>query len=143
MRAVACALLLAAGFWADAGRAVRRLWEKPEPNVVSGNALSAEGDLDGALKAYEAAKVPEGGTADAALALDRASVLLRKGNTDAAPRALADSTKALQQGDASLKPLAAYDLGYALEPRGAWWAGRCARIWARRSPWTPPTRMRK
>jgi len=118
MRAVACALLLAAGFWADAGRAVRRLWEKPEPNVVSGNALSAEGDLDGALKAYEAAKVPEGGTADAALALDRASVLLRKGNTDAAPRALADSTKALQQGDASLKPLAAYDLGYALEQSG-------------------------
>jgi len=118
VKAVACALLLAAGFWTQAGRAVRRLWEKPEPNVVAGNALAAENDLEGALKAYEAAKVPEGGTADAALALDRASVNLRRGDPEAAPRALADSTKALQQGDSSLKPLAAYDLGYALEQSG-------------------------
>jgi hypothetical protein len=121
MKAVACALAVAAGaagFWAEAGRAVRRLWEKPEPNVVTGNALAAGNDLDGALKAYEAAKVPEGGTAEAALALDRASLHLRRADPEAAPRALADSTKALQQGDASLKPLAAYDLGYALEQSG-------------------------
>ena len=118
MRAIACALLVAAGFWAGAGRAVRRLWEKPEPNVVTANALAAENDLDGALKAYEAAEVPEGGTADAALALDRASLQLRRADPEAAPRALADATKALQQGDASLKPLAAYDLGYALEQSG-------------------------
>ena len=118
MKAVACALLVAAGFWTQAGRAVRRLWEKPEPSVVTGNALAASGDVDGALKAYQAAKVPENSPADAALALNRASALLRLGDTDKAPRALADSTKALQQGDASLKPLAAYDLGYALEQSG-------------------------
>jgi len=118
VKAIACALLIAAGFWSQAGRAVRRLWEKPEPNVVTGNALAAENDLEGALKAYEAAKVPEGGTAEAALALDRASLNLRRADPEAAPRALADSTKALQQGDASLKPLAAYDLGYALEQSG-------------------------
>jgi tetratricopeptide (TPR) repeat protein len=121
MKAVACALAVAAGaagFWTEAGRAVRRLWEKPEPNVVTGNALAAGNDLDGALKAYEAAKVPEGGTAEAALALDRASLHLRRADPEAAPRALADSAKALQQGDASLKPLAAYDLGYALEQSG-------------------------
>ncbi|MFL5373054.1 MAG: tetratricopeptide repeat protein [Myxococcales bacterium] len=118
MRAVACALLVAAGFWTQAGRAVRRLWEKPEPSVVTGNALAASGDVDGAIKAYEGAKVPENSPADAALAFNRASALLRRGDTDAAPRALADSTKALQQGDASVKPLAAYDLGYALEQSG-------------------------
>jgi Tetratricopeptide repeat len=118
VKAVACALLVAAGFWTEAGRAVRRLWEKPESSVVAGNALAAGGDVDGALKAYERAKVPENSPADAALALDRASALLRRGDTDAAPRALADSTKALQQGDASVKPLAAYDLGYALEQSG-------------------------
>jgi tetratricopeptide (TPR) repeat protein len=121
MKAVACALAVAAGaagLWAEAGRAVRRLWEKPEPNVTSGNALAAGNDLDGALKAYQAAKVPEGGSAEAALALDRASLHLRRGDPEAAPRALADSTKALQQGDAALKPLAAYDLGYALEQSG-------------------------
>ena len=118
MKAIACALVVAASFWVEAGRAVRRLWEKPEPNVVTGNALAAENDLEGALKAYEAAKVPEGGTADGALALDRASVNLRRGDPEAAPRALADATKALQQGDAALKPLAAYDLGYALEQSG-------------------------
>ncbi|MFL5414066.1 MAG: hypothetical protein ACJ79D_22075, partial [Myxococcales bacterium] len=89
MRAVACALLVAAGFWTQAGRAVRRLWEKPEPSVVTGNALAASGDVDGALKAYEKAKVPENSPADAALALDRASALLRRGDTDSAPRALA------------------------------------------------------
>jgi tetratricopeptide (TPR) repeat protein len=121
VKAIACALAIMAGaasFWTEAGRAVRRLWEKPEPNVVTGNALAAENDLDGALKAYEAAKVPEGGTAEAALALDRASLHLRRADPEAAPRALADATKALQQGDASLKPLAAYDLGYALEQSG-------------------------
>jgi len=118
VKAIACALVVAASFWVEAGRAVRRLWEKPEPNVVTGNALAAENDLEGALKAYEAAKVPEGGTADGALALDRASVNLRRGDPEAAPRALADATKALQQCDAALKPLAAYDLGYALEQSG-------------------------
>ena len=56
MKAIACALVVAASFWVEAGRAVRRLWEKPEPNVVTGNALAAENDLEGALKAYEAAK---------------------------------------------------------------------------------------
>jgi Ca-activated chloride channel family protein len=118
MKALLCAILLAAGFWSEAGRAVRRLWQKPEPNVVTGNALVGENDLDGALKAYEKAKVPEGSAADGALALNRASVNLRRGDPEAAPRALADATKALQHGDASLKPLAAYDLGYALEQSG-------------------------
>ncbi len=62
-----------------AGRALRRLVEKPEPNVAEGNARAAAGDVEGALNAYEKAEAPEHGPRAAALAHDRASALLRAG----------------------------------------------------------------
>jgi tetratricopeptide (TPR) repeat protein len=101
-----------------AGRALRRLVEKPEPNVAEGNARAAAGDVDGALQAYEKAKVPDKGTKAAALAHDRASALLRSGDARVAPQAVQEANRALSEGDAGLKAIAAYDLGYALEQSG-------------------------
>ena len=50
-----------------AGRALRRLIEKPEPNVAEGNARAIRGDVEGALQAYEKAQAPETGPKAAAL----------------------------------------------------------------------------
>jgi tetratricopeptide (TPR) repeat protein len=101
-----------------AGRALRRLVEKPEPSVSEGNARAAGGDVEGALKAYEKAQVPEHGTGAAGLAHDRASALLRAGDARLAPQAVQESNRALAEGDAKLKAMGAYDLGYALEQSG-------------------------
>ena len=106
------------GLFERAERAVRRLWEKPEPHVAEGNALAAQGNLEGALKEYEKAKVPEHGAQAGALALDRASALLRSGDAHAAPQAIQESNRAFAEGDAKLKPQAAYDLAYGLEQAG-------------------------
>jgi tetratricopeptide (TPR) repeat protein len=103
---------------ARAGRALRRLVEKPEPNVVEGNARAVQGDLDGALEAYEKARVPESGPQAAGLAHDRASALLRAGDAKLAPQAVQEANRALTEGDVPLKAIAAYDLGYALEQSG-------------------------
>jgi tetratricopeptide (TPR) repeat protein len=100
------------------GRALRRLVEKPEPNVAEGNARAAAGDIEGALKAYEKADVPEHGPRAAALAHDRASALLRAGDAQLAPQAVQEANRGLAEGDAPLKAIAAYDLGYALEQSG-------------------------
>ena len=101
-----------------AGRALRRLIEKPEPHVAEGNARAAQGDVQGALEAYEEAKVPEHGNRAAALAHDKASALLRAGDARLAPQAVQEANRALAEGDAPLKAIAAYDLGYALEQSG-------------------------
>ncbi len=101
-----------------AGRALRRLVEKPEPNVAEGNARAAAGDVEGALNAYEKAEAPEHGPRAAALAHDRASALLRAGNARLAPQAVQEANRALTEGDAPLKAMGAYDLGYALEQSG-------------------------
>ena len=101
-----------------AARALRRLIEKPEPNVVEGNALAIHGDVEGALKAYEKAQAPETGPKAAALAHDRASALLRAGDAKLAPQAVQEANRALTEGDAPLKAIGAYDLGYALEQSG-------------------------
>jgi len=101
-----------------AGRALRRLVEKPEPHVAEGNARAAHGDVDGALEEYEKAKVPEHGARAGALAHNRASALLRAGDAKVAPRAIQEANRALTEGDASLKATGAYDLGYALEQAG-------------------------
>src|SRR5712671_4828861 len=101
-----------------AARALRRLVEKPEPNVAEGNARAAHGDVDGALDAYEKAEVPETGPRAAALAHDRASALLRSGDARVAPQAVQEANRALAEGDAPLKAIGAYDLGYALEQSG-------------------------
>jgi len=101
-----------------AARALRRLVEKPEPHVAEGNARAAQGDVDGALDAYEKAEVPETGPRAAALAHDRASALLRSGDAKVAPQAVQEANRALAEGDAPLKAIGAYDLGYALEQSG-------------------------
>jgi tetratricopeptide (TPR) repeat protein len=112
------ALLLASGVWDRAADMVRRLWEKPEPSVVEGNALVAADDPDGALKKYEEARVPDKGPAAGALSLDKSSALLHRGDGRSAPQAIEEANRAFEQGDAAVKPLAAYDLGYALEQSG-------------------------
>jgi tetratricopeptide (TPR) repeat protein len=105
-------------FFERAGRALRRLVEKPEPNVTEGNARASSGDVEGALNAYEKARVPEHGTNAAALAHDRASALVRAGDARLAPQAVQEANRALGEGDAKLKAIGAYDLGYALEQAG-------------------------
>jgi tetratricopeptide (TPR) repeat protein len=112
------ALLLASGVWDRAADMVRRLWEKPEPAVVEGNALVAADDPDGALRKYEEARVPDKGPAAGALSLDKSSALLHRGDGRSAPQAIEEANRAFEQGDAAVKPLAAYDLGYALEQSG-------------------------
>jgi tetratricopeptide (TPR) repeat protein len=101
-----------------AAHALRRLIEKPEPNVSEGNARAIRGDLEGALEAYEKAQAPESGPGAAALAHDRASALLRAGDAKLAPQAVQEANRALTEGDAPLKAIGAYDLGYALEQSG-------------------------
>jgi tetratricopeptide (TPR) repeat protein len=101
-----------------AGRALRKLVEKPEPHVAEGNARAVNGDVEGALDEYEKAKLPEHGPKAGAAAHNRASALLRAGDAKVAPRAIEEANRALTEGDSSLKPTAAYDLGYALEQAG-------------------------
>ncbi len=93
----------------------RRLYQKPEPQVAAGNALAAQNDAAGALEKYDAAqqRMPD----DGALAHDRATALLKLG-AEKAPEALSEAARAMDQGDASVKPLAAYDEALALEQLG-------------------------
>lgn len=93
----------------------RRLYEKPEPQVARGNALAAQNDAAGALEQYDDARkrLPD----DGALAHDRATALLKLG-AEKAPEALTEAARALDHGDASVKPLAAYDEALALEQLG-------------------------
>ena len=93
----------------------RRLYEKPEPQVAAGNALAAQNDAAGALDQYDQAqkRLPD----DGALAHDRATTLLKLGAAKA-PEALAEAGRALERGDAAVKPLAAYDAALALEQLG-------------------------
>lgn len=94
---------------------LRRLYEKPEPQVAAGNALAAQNDATGALEKYDEARkrMPD----DGALAHDRATALLKLG-AEKAPEALSEAARALDHGDASVKPLAAYDEALALEQLG-------------------------
>ena len=93
----------------------RRLYEKPEPQVAAGNALAAQNDPAGALEKYDEAqkRMPDEG----ALAHDRATTLLKLG-AEKAPEALSEAARAMDHGDASVKPLAAYDEALALEQLG-------------------------
>ena len=93
----------------------RRLYEKPEPQVAAGNALAAQNDAAGALEKYDQVqkRLPE----DGALAHDRATALLKLG-AEKAPEALSEAARALDKGDAAVKPLAAYDQALALEQLG-------------------------
>jgi tetratricopeptide (TPR) repeat protein len=96
-------------------RAVRRLYEREDDDVASGNALAAQDDPEGALGAYDRARtrLPE----DPRLSFDRATVLLKLDPSKAAAAA-GEAAQAFQRGDASLKPKAAYALALADESMG-------------------------
>jgi Ca-activated chloride channel homolog len=96
-------------------RAFHRLYEKSDPDVDAGNALSARSDAEGALKAYEPAlaRLPE----SPELRFDRANALLKLG-AQSAPEAGKEAAYALEHGGGELKPKAAFDLGLADEAMG-------------------------
>lgn len=96
-------------------RALRRLYQREDDDVARGNALAAQNDADGALREYDKARArrPD----DPRIAYDRATVLLKM-DPKAAPVAAAEASQALQNGDAELKPKAAYDLALATEAMG-------------------------
>lgn len=100
-------------------RAVRRLWERDEPSATRGNALLAQNDVPGALRAYDEAeaKVSPSSEAAAALALNRAGALLKQG-AEEAPRALEQAGRALASADPATRSKAAYDAALALESAG-------------------------
>lgn len=95
--------------------ALSRLYQREDEDVARGNALAAQGDPDGALREYDKARArrPD----DPRIAYDRASVLLKM-DPRAAPVAAAEASQALQNGDAALKPKAAYQLALATEAMG-------------------------
>jgi tetratricopeptide (TPR) repeat protein len=96
-------------------RTWRRLYEKGDPTVDEGNALAAEGKPDAALNLYDQARktLPD----SPELAYDRSTALV-KSDPAKAPEAASEALQALQHGDASLKPLAAYQLGVSQEAMG-------------------------
>jgi tetratricopeptide (TPR) repeat protein len=107
------------GLWSKVGTtlssAVRRLYEKEEPEVAQGNALAAQGDAEGALQQYDKARkrLPD----SPALAFDRAAALLKL-DAARAPEAASEAGKALQSGDPALRAQAAYQLALAIESMG-------------------------
>ena len=83
--------------------------------MARGNALAAGDDPEAALREYDRAqaRMPD----DPQVAFDRASVLLKLDPSKAA-EAASEAARALQHGDAALKPKAAYDLALASEALG-------------------------
>jgi Ca-activated chloride channel family protein len=96
-------------------RAFHRLYEKDDPTVDKGNALSAEGDVKGALQEYDDARKRLADSPE--LAYDRSTALV-KSDPEKAPEAASEALQALQKGDAALKAKAAYQLGVAQEAMG-------------------------
>jgi tetratricopeptide (TPR) repeat protein len=107
------------GFFARAraslGRAVQRLYEREDEDVARGNALAAQDDPEGALREYDKARARM--QDDPRVAYNRATVMLKL-EPAKAPAAASEASAALQHGDASLKPKAAYDLALATESMG-------------------------
>lgn len=97
------------------GNAVKRLYEKEDPDVAEGNALAAQNDPEGAMQAYDRAlpRMPD----SARLHFDRANQLLKLGS-DHAEQALAEATQAQQTQDRSLKARAAFDAALSHEALG-------------------------
>jgi tetratricopeptide (TPR) repeat protein len=93
----------------------RRLYEKGDPDVDEGNALAAQNDPEGALKAYDRAleRLPD----SAELHFDRANQMLKLGS-EHAMRARDEALKAMQTGDRSLKARATFDLALSHEAMG-------------------------
>ena len=98
-----------------AGKAVHRLYEKEDPDVARGNALSAQNEPEAALREYDKARerLPD----SPRLSLDRSSALLKLG-ADRAAEAAGQADQALAGGDAAAKPWAAFNLGVAQEALG-------------------------
>jgi Ca-activated chloride channel family protein len=97
------------------GRAVHRLYEKDDPDVDEGNALAAQNDPEGALKAYDRAleRLPD----SPELHYDRGGQMLKLGS-DHATRAHEEAAKALQTQDRGLKASAAFELALSDEQLG-------------------------
>jgi tetratricopeptide (TPR) repeat protein len=97
------------------GRAGRRLYERPDPDVAEGNALAAQNDPEGALKAYDRAleRMPD----SPELHFNRANQMLKLGS-DHAMRAHDESLMAMNTPDTKLKSRAAFDLGLSYEEMG-------------------------
>lgn len=95
--------------------AFRRLHEKTDPTVDRGNSLAAEGDPDGALRAYDEAQKKLGEPPQ--ISYDRSTALVKK-DPKSAPEAASEAQKALEHGDASLQAKASYQLGLAQEAMG-------------------------
>ncbi|HET9751869.1 MAG TPA: tetratricopeptide repeat protein, partial [Myxococcales bacterium] len=99
----------------ELARAFHRLYEKNDPDVDQGNALAARSEAEHALEAYDRAqkRLPE----SPELRFDRAGALLKL-PPERAAEAAKEAGYALEHGDASLKPRAAFDLGLASESMG-------------------------
>jgi tetratricopeptide (TPR) repeat protein len=97
------------------GRAFHRLYEREDDDVARGNALAAGDDPEGALREYDKARARLAD--DPGVAYDRSAVLLKL-NPSKAAEAASEASAALQRGDASLKPKAAYHLALAAESMG-------------------------
>jgi len=95
--------------------AARRLIQREDDDVARGNGLLAQGDPQGALQEYDKARrrLPD----DPGVAFDRATALL-KVDAKTAGAAATEAQRALEHGDAALKPKAAYQLALALEGTG-------------------------
>ena len=97
------------------GRAAHRLYEKEDGDVAQGNALAAQNDAEGALKAYDSAlqRLPDSDR----LHYDRAGQMLKLG-ADHAQKAHEEALQALQTQDRSLKASAAFEVGLSDEQLG-------------------------
>lgn len=107
------------GLTQGAGRALRRLWEKEQPEAAQGNEKAAQGDVKGALEAYDEAqkRLSDKGDPAAALAFNRSGALL-KGEATEAPKALEQALRAQESSDPALRAKAAYNAALALEQAG-------------------------
>ena len=96
-------------------RAVERLYRREDDDVAHGNALVAQDDPEAALREYDRARarMPD----DPEIAFDQATVLLKLDPSKAA-EAASEAAQALQRGNSTLKPKAAYDLALASEALG-------------------------
>ena len=101
---------------AGLGSAWKRLFQAEDGQAGEANALAAQGDAQGALKLYDAAKarLPE----SPALAFDRSGALLKLPDPSAAAQAAGEAARALDKGDPALKAQAAYQLALATEAMG-------------------------
>jgi outer membrane biosynthesis protein TonB len=98
------------------GAAWKRLYQKEDDQIGDANALAAQGDAEGALKVYDAARPRLG--EDPALSFDRSAALLKIADPSAAAEASSEAARAFDRGDSSLTPKAAYQRALAAESMG-------------------------